>query len=247
MQEWHFVRKGAQAGPVTFEELRRMAAAGELDRADTVWKPGMTTWTQAGSVEGLFPAQASAPLDYGGFGIRFAARAVDGCACVFFGLVGGLGGGIILGVMKASGRIDADALARLHDKGPAAFFFSLGAMFFYHAVSEGMGGSTMGKLLCRLRVTAADGSPTDMTSAVIRSAAFFLDSLFFGLVAYGKMSKNALQQRYGDAWAGTVVVKAESVPEASRRSTGAIVLAIILGAGGAVLLDLTSLLWKVLR
>jgi uncharacterized RDD family membrane protein YckC len=84
----------------------------------------------------------------------------------------------------------------------------LGAMVTYTALAEFLGGATLGKVLTGLRVVM-HGRPVvavTLRAAVIRSAAFLVDSLFFGLVAYSAMGRSRSGQRVGDEWAGTVVV-----------------------------------------
>ena len=54
-QVWYFTSGGTRCGPVTFGELRTMAASRVLDpRLDMVWKEGMEGWKQAGLLDGLF-------------------------------------------------------------------------------------------------------------------------------------------------------------------------------------------------
>lgn len=54
-QIWYFTSGGTRCGPVTFGELRTMAASRVLDpRLDMVWKDGMEGWKQAGHLDGLF-------------------------------------------------------------------------------------------------------------------------------------------------------------------------------------------------
>ena len=52
---WHYTCEGDRVGPVSFEELKKRAAASLLDpRLDRVWKKGMDEWTPAGQIDGLF-------------------------------------------------------------------------------------------------------------------------------------------------------------------------------------------------
>ena len=60
--ECFYARNNQQQGPVTWEALQAMAAAGQLQRGDLVWKPGMGNWQPAGEVAGLLPAAPVAPL-----------------------------------------------------------------------------------------------------------------------------------------------------------------------------------------
>lgn len=53
--DWHYIKNGKEHGPVTFEELQRLAATGELKETDEVWKQGSAAdWTAAPNVPGLF-------------------------------------------------------------------------------------------------------------------------------------------------------------------------------------------------
>jgi len=54
--QWYYAHQGQQAGPVSIEQLRQLAASGQLQPSDVVWKQGMAAWTAANTVEGLFSA-----------------------------------------------------------------------------------------------------------------------------------------------------------------------------------------------
>ena len=41
MADWLYNKDGQQFGPVSAEDLKRLAAAGELRPGDLVWKEGM--------------------------------------------------------------------------------------------------------------------------------------------------------------------------------------------------------------
>jgi uncharacterized membrane protein len=57
MTDWYFARAGVQHGPMSFEQLAKVAADGGLDPAnDLVWNETMTGWTPAAQVPGLFVA-----------------------------------------------------------------------------------------------------------------------------------------------------------------------------------------------
>ncbi|MDB6079191.1 MAG: putative rane protein [Akkermansiaceae bacterium] len=50
-------------GPVPFADLKELARSGEIDpRRDLVWSRGMTDWSAAGDVEGLFSRRAAPTL-----------------------------------------------------------------------------------------------------------------------------------------------------------------------------------------
>jgi hypothetical protein len=58
--DWYYARENKQMGPVSPQELKRLATAGELRPEDLVWKEGMTEWSPAGNVKGLFDGEAKA-------------------------------------------------------------------------------------------------------------------------------------------------------------------------------------------
>ena len=59
--EWYYARGNKQMGPVPSADLKRLAAAGELRPEDLVWREGMTEWTLARNVRGLFENEEKAP------------------------------------------------------------------------------------------------------------------------------------------------------------------------------------------
>jgi GYF domain 2/Protein of unknown function (DUF2569) len=50
---WYVARGSEQAGPFTGEQLRAMAASGDLKPNDQVWRPGYQSWQKAGDISGL--------------------------------------------------------------------------------------------------------------------------------------------------------------------------------------------------
>lgn len=54
--QWYYGRAGNHQGPVSWDELRRLAEAGTITTKDMVWKEGMDEWVIATQAQGLFPA-----------------------------------------------------------------------------------------------------------------------------------------------------------------------------------------------
>ena len=52
--QWYYAHQGQQSGPVSTEQLEQLAASGQLQPGDVVWKQGMAAWLPANTVEGLF-------------------------------------------------------------------------------------------------------------------------------------------------------------------------------------------------
>jgi hypothetical protein len=67
MSEWHYSSNGQQLGPVNSAQLKQLAASGQLQASDMVWKDGMADWAPASRIKGLF-AGAAAPTSSGGGG-----------------------------------------------------------------------------------------------------------------------------------------------------------------------------------
>ena len=59
--EWYYTLNNQQQGPVTLEALQAMAANGQIQRTDLVWRQGMANWQPAADVPGVFGAAAAAP------------------------------------------------------------------------------------------------------------------------------------------------------------------------------------------
>ena len=57
--QWFYAQAGQQQGPVSFEELQRLAASGGVGRDDLVWSEGMSNWQPAHTVANLLPAAPS--------------------------------------------------------------------------------------------------------------------------------------------------------------------------------------------
>jgi len=58
--EWYYSKDGEKQGPVTSKQLKELAASGQLQPTDSVWKEGMKEWAEAKAVKGLFAADKPA-------------------------------------------------------------------------------------------------------------------------------------------------------------------------------------------
>jgi len=154
-------------------------------------------------------SQAIQPPRLGaGFGLRAGAQIVDLIIHNVFGIVVGLVIGILIGIYAlATGTPPSTLTAKLQGTTPIGYILALTGYAVYHAVCEGMHGATLGKLIFKIHVLKEDGNPASIGSALIRSLAFYIDGLFFGIVAAASMRSSELQQRLGDKWAKTVVIE----------------------------------------
>jgi len=260
--DWYYAKEGKQLGPISFEALARLAAEGAIQPSDLVWKRGMAQWTAASTVDGLVPPDApartavstdSAPetiaaaepasdLRGAGFAVRCGARLIDMVYVAVLGLVAGVFGGILILLIGSAERLRSSSGMNL--TGLATAF--LGTIL-YHALCEGMHGATLGKRLLGLRVVSEDGSPVDIKRAMIRTAAFYVDGLFFGLIGWISMRRSPARQRYGDRWARTVVAVADELPQSSQRPIVLFWRALAYGSGACVAALILGLLLKAMR
>jgi uncharacterized RDD family membrane protein YckC len=197
--------------------------------------PGYAATAFAGSTQ-------AAPLEYAGYGIRFLARFVDMIVIYTLAALSGFVLGFIsVFTAVASGRPaePAEALASVNI---FAFVLSLLAALLFHAVAEGIHGSTPGKMLVGLTVLSDTQGPCGFGSALGREAAYFVDGLFFGLVAYGSMKQSQRRQRLGDKWAHTIVVYRKSLPPSQRRSSARFLVACVAACSCYGVLSLLGLM-----
>jgi uncharacterized RDD family membrane protein YckC len=191
-----------------------------------------------------YPASPLLGLEYVGFGRRAAARLIDLVVHLFVGL----GSGIVIAILAyvvegLTGRSAQTVLARLGSGGFQGFLLGMLGGFFYDTIMEGFDGSTMGKLIVGIMVLQETARPCTLKAAAKRSLLFFYDSLFFGLVAEHSMKQTPTQQRYGDHWAQTVVVRRRSAPPSSRHSfVRFVVVLIVAGLVDGAMLGADALL-----
>ena len=199
----------------------------------------------ASSLAAAPPATTSIDgLGYAGFGVRAGAQVIDWIVGMVLGLVAGMVCGVVIGVLAAMGSFGPDWARKLGAMTPLSFLLGIVGGILYHALCEGLGGATVGKLITGLRVRAEDGSPARIGAGLLRSLAFLIDGLFFGLVAYGSMSKSRMQQRLGDKWAHTVVVRAASLPATAPRPS--LARGIVLGCVAQMAITALDTVLKVL-
>lgn len=179
-----------------------------------------------------------------GFGRRLMARLLDTLYVYFVAGSVGLILGVVLGMMQMNGSLDADWKEHLHQFNFLALLVSLLAVVAYHGFMEGICGASAGKLALGLRVVGADSRPCGLMAAVKRNLLYYWDGIFFGLVGLHSMEKSKLNQRYGDAWAGTVVVRSSQVPGSAQRPVWMVFAALVLGSVALALLSAMELLIK---
>jgi uncharacterized RDD family membrane protein YckC len=158
---------------------------------------------------------------------RAGARVIDLVIHYFISLCSGFFVGFLLAIVAALQHTSVRTLlARRTPGGIALFVFGLLGSIAFEAICEGFHGSTPGKLILSMVVVQEDGTPCRRGSAWIRSFAYLIDSLFFGLIGYFNMQKNPQHQRHGDEWAHTIVCRRSDVAPQNLRGAGQFTLAL---------------------
>lgn len=170
---------------------------------------------------------------------RVGARLIDLVVHYVIALASGLIFGILLVIVAVMKHIPVQELTQNVPRfSIAGFILGILGSIAYHTLCEGMGGCTIGKRMLGMVVVQEDGSPCSLKPAAIRSFSYLIDALFFGLVAYLQMNKTPQQQRHGDVWAKTIVVRRASLsaesPAAGRSPWGGIIFGC--AADGAMVL-----------
>jgi uncharacterized RDD family membrane protein YckC len=78
----------------------------------------------------------------------------------------------------------------------------------YMTYTEGTSGASLGKRVAGIKVIRADGSPMDLTAALVRNLLRIVDGFAFYLVGLLLAMSSPRRQRLGDRAAGTLVVPA---------------------------------------
>ncbi|MBV8816714.1 MAG: RDD family protein [Acidobacteriaceae bacterium] len=141
---------------------------------------------------------------YGGFWIRFGAVLIDGIILWVVNLIPSI---LIFGATGFGRMNTAQDLSRLFATEGILILISLGLGFTYETVFIGKFGATPGKMVCRLKVVNADGTPVTMQKAAARWAAKLISSftLLIGyIMAAFDEEKRALHDRICDT---RVIVK----------------------------------------
>lgn len=159
-------------------------------------------------------------LTKAGFWIRAFARIIDMAYNLCIAFVAGMFGTVVLIFMARMGWLVSGWNDRLHQFSFGALALGFIAPLVYNFACEGIHGATLGKLLCGIRVVRENKKPCNARGALLRSIAYLWDCQFLGAVAYTRMQKSPFNQRYGDAWGRTIVLKESELAPESKRDLG---------------------------
>ena len=184
-------------------------------------------------------AASSHSFSFGGYatepegleGVSFWPRAIARVIDYVVHYAVGFCSGTIFRIMleiASGGRIPWRVLVKVSHIGVPLFVASVLGAAVYHIILVTVHGSSLGKLIFKMVVLQADGSPCRLGPATIREIGYWVDSIFFGLVGYLAMQKTRQEQRYGDQWAETVVCSRSGVAQENLRGAGRFVLGLML-------------------
>src|SRR4051812_28898550 len=175
---------------------------------------------------------------------RVLARILD---TVFHFIILMFSSALFIIVVLAAALTDQSAQAMLQRAAeftPSTYILSFTGFIIYHALCEGLHGSSLGKLMLGLAVVREDGRPCTLRPALVRSVMYFMDMLYVaGLAA---MQKSPLQQREGDVLAHTIVCRRSMLPPQATRGAGRFVAVLLLACMADACCIAFSLLLKVL-
>jgi uncharacterized RDD family membrane protein YckC len=117
---------------------------------------------------------------------------------------------VIVLVWGAAGGVNqaAEDNTKFTDPNTAATLIITAALLVYFGGLESAWGATVGKRLVGLRVAMLDGSPLTGRAVLLRTIGRFFDcSLFSPIVAAVFVWSSPHNQRLGDRWGGTIVIR----------------------------------------
>jgi len=195
--------------------------------------------------EGLSIPVDSTPvvdLEGAGYWIRALARIIDLVVHNLLMVVVFVIIGIFIGILEIFQGFSSDVfLERLEDQNFMNYALVILGSVLYHTISEGVHGSTLGKLICGLVVIKEDRKPCGFFSALWRSLAYLIDAFIFTIPAVLSMSKSSKRQRLGDRWAKTMVVKTQQLAGVMEKRSG---VRFVIGFLGALFVDGSLLLFS---
>jgi uncharacterized RDD family membrane protein YckC len=169
-----------------------------------------------------------------GLGLRAIAQIIDLVVHNLVVYITAIAFGVVIGIYAlVVGQQPSFLVSKLQTSSLILYVFPLIGYVIYHTICEGLHGSTLGKLIVRIQVVDGNGDRCSLSSAFIRSLAFYVDGLFFGMVAVLSMNRSELKQRYGDKWAHTVVVERSQLSQSQKPSGSRFLVAFLV----AMILD----------
>lgn len=206
-ENWYVGRNGTRTGPFTPTQLREMAATGQLQSADLLWREGMANWVQASSVSGLFAAQRPLPpapavnpyaapavgdfqvnsapaggsLQFAEYLPRVGAALLDGLFIGLMACIPAFGIGIVIGAMSAGGGADAQQAAVAFANCCSQILSQVIGVVYYVVLETSQKQGTWGKQIVGIKVVDLEGNRLTVGRALGRYFAKFITGLTCGI------------------------------------------------------------------
>jgi len=182
------------------------------------------TWVPPGALSGTDisphpelpppPGPLPAGTAYAGLGIRAVALVIDGLASLV----------VAIPLAASQDGLQASNGSFRAELSGVPFLVAVVAWLAYMTLAEATVGASLGKLLVGVRVRRAEGGRLSVPGAVVRNLLRLIDALPYFipyLVGGVAVARSPQRQRLGDRAAGTVVVRAHSVPVGGDMATSA--------------------------
>ncbi len=182
------------------------------------------------------PVTVQEQVEYASLGWRFTAVLIDTVVLFCIWTVMLLVDMVVLmgqSGLNASDPAAAQALSReitqkiidqqLGNSNLLFYVIVFGSLFIYYLLLEAFFAASVGKVVCRMRVTMADGSRPTGVAVVVRNLVRVPEAMFFYIPSGISCSASPRRERLGDYAAHTVVVRRRLVPAggAARPAPGA--------------------------
>ena len=171
------------------------------------------------------PVTVQEQIEYASLGWRFTAVLIDTVVLVCIWTVMLLVDMVVLmgqSSLNASDPAAAQALSReitqkiidqqLGNSNLLFYVIVFGSLFIYYLLLEAFFAASVGKLVCRMRVTMVDGSRPTGVALVVRNLVRVPEAMFFYIPSGISCSASPRRERLGDYAAHTVVVRRRLVP-----------------------------------
>jgi len=171
------------------------------------------------------PVTVQEQVEYASLGWRFTAVLIDTVVLFCIWTVMLLADMVVLmgqSSLNASDPAAAQALSReitqkivdqqLGNSNLLFYVIVFGSLFIYYLLLEAFFAASVGKLVCRMRVTKADGSRPGGVALVVRNLVRVPEAMFFYIPSGISCSASPRRERLGDHAAHTVVVRRRLLP-----------------------------------
>ncbi len=225
--QWYYARDDDKHGPVSTAQLKELARNGDLAHSDLVWRDGISEWTPARRINGLFPSQVGPPPIPGrssppslprsttaaqvrdedveeaervGFGPRLGAFLIDSVVCVVAVIVLALVAGLVAAVgLGARNAAEGQIVGSI----AGGIVGSLTVILYW--LWEGITGAAAGKLALGLVIANENGTPAP-TGVLFKRYWFKTGIASVLLPILAVVTKSEIYEVTGSLWALAVVI-----------------------------------------